>query len=179
MNSVTVDEHLSEKDKLLSEMRERLINAYPKVFADTLQGSSMDVEPVTVELRPDARKPKMAYTAREPPVHHRQKAQALIQDLLKQGIIEEVRESTEYCSRANFVPKPCGEELRLVTDFRGINKMIVRPVYPFESTQSILNNINSEEVYVAALDMLSGYFQIRLDEAASQFLLHLGASLGT
>ena len=87
----------------------------------------------------------------------------LLQDLVKQGI----KHTTDFCARANFVPKPGGEDLRLVTDFRGINHIIFRPVYPFQTTESILNNITAEDHYLATMDMLSGYFQMEVDEDTS------------
>ena len=55
----------------------------------------MKMEPVKVKIKPNAIKPKVAHTAREPPVHWRLEAKALIQDLLKQGIIKKVDEPTD------------------------------------------------------------------------------------
>ena len=98
----------------------------------------MKMEPVSVKFRPDAVKPKSVNTAREPPIHWRPAAQKLIQDLLKDGIIEEVDEVNQFCSRARFLPKDNNKDLRLITDFRGINKMLLRPVYPFKSPKTIL-----------------------------------------
>ena len=77
-----------------------------------------------------------------------------------------MKHQTDFCARANFVPKPGGEDLRLVTDFRGINHILLRPVYPFQTMDVILNNIIRDDHYLATMDMLSGYFQM-LDEASS------------
>ena len=90
-------------------------------------------------------------------------AKKLIQELLRDGIIEEVDDVTEFFSRARFLPKDNKVDLRLVTDFRGINDMLLRPVYPFESTKSILENMSSNHVWFVALDMIQGYSQIPLD----------------
>ena len=65
------------------------------------------------------------------------------------------------------VEKDNKRDLRLITDFRGINKMLLHPVYPFKSTNKILESIPSENIYFAALDMLKGYFQVPLDEETS------------
>ena len=108
---------------------------------------------------------KKAYTAKEPPIHWRPQARALLQYLIKQSIIAEVKHQTEFSVRANFIPKGGGEDLRLVIDFHWINHIIVRPVYPFKTTEAILNNITSDNHYLATMDMLSGYFQMELDEA--------------
>ena len=45
--------------------------------------------------------------------------------------------------------------------------MLLRPVYPFESTKSIIENIPADNIYFAALDMIQGYFQVPLDEETS------------
>ena len=58
----------------------------------------MKMEPISVKFKPDAVKPKVAYTAQEPPVHWRTAAKKLIQELLKDGIIQEVHNVTEFCS---------------------------------------------------------------------------------
>ena len=112
---------------------QRIINLHPKVFADELNGNAMKMEPVSVKFKPDAVKPKVAYTAREPPVHWRPAAKKLIEDLLKDGIIQGVDDVTEFCSRARFLPKDNNVDLCLITDFRGINGMLLCPIYPFES----------------------------------------------
>ena len=65
------------------------------------------------------------------------------------------------------MPKLRGEDLRLVTGFRGINHIIVRPVYIFQTTEVIFNNISSDGHNLATMDVLSGYFQMELDKATS------------
>ena len=128
---------------MCEEARQRIIEHHPKVFADELNGNAMKMDPVSVKFKPDTVKPKVAYTAREPPVHWRPAAKKLIQDLLRYGIIEEVDDVTEFCSRARFLPNDNNVNLRLITDFPGINGMLLRPIYPFEPTKTILENIPS------------------------------------
>ena len=72
-------EPLTEHDKACNAMRDRLIQKHPKVFTDELNGNTMKIEPVSVKFKPDAKKPRVAYTAREPPVHWRPAAKKLIQ----------------------------------------------------------------------------------------------------
>ena len=86
-------------------MQQRIIKCHPTVFPDELNGNAMKMEPVSVKFKPDAVKPKVAYSAREPPVHWRPAAKKLIEDLLKDGIIQEVDHVTEFCLRARFLPK--------------------------------------------------------------------------
>ena len=42
------------------------IKKHPKVFTDDLKGNTMKMELVKVKFKPDAVKPKVAYSAREP-----------------------------------------------------------------------------------------------------------------
>ena len=52
-------------------------------------------------------------------------------------------------------------------DFRGIIDMLLRSIYPFESTKTILENIPSNHVWFAVLNMIQWYFQVPLDEETS------------
>ena len=61
------------------KVRIRLIKKHPKVFNNKLNGNAIKIKPVSVKFKLDAVKPKIAYTAREPPVHLRPAAKALIQ----------------------------------------------------------------------------------------------------
>ena len=97
-----------------------------------LNSNTKKMEPVFVNFKPDAVRPKMAFIARELPVHWRPAAKALIRDLIKQGIIKEADKVTDYGSRARFLPKDKNNDLRLITDFIGSNNLLLRPVYPFE-----------------------------------------------
>ena len=93
--------------------------------------------------------------------------------LLRDGIIEEVDDVTEFCSRARFLPKDTNVDLRLVTYFRGINDTLLRPIYPFESTKTILEDIPSNHVWFSALDMIQGYFKVTLNEETSNLTVFI------
>ena len=97
-------------------------------------------------------------------MNYKKKAQAMIQSMIESDIIEEVTWPTLYCSRASFMVKPDGESLRMVTDYRHVNQIIDRPVWPFMSSSTIQQSIESEARYFCALDMLQGYHQVPLHE---------------
>ena len=61
----------------------------------------------------------------------------------------------------------------MITDFRGINKMLLRPVYLFESTKTILENIPSDNTYFAVLDMIQENFQVPLDQETSNLTVFI------
>ena len=51
--------------------------------------------------------------------------------------------------------------------------MLLRPVYPFESTKEIIHNIPADHCYFAALDMVQGYFQVPLDPETSDLTVFI------
>ena len=53
--------------------------------------------------------------------------------------------------------------VRLVSDFRGVNRILKRPGYPMEGSHQIMKSLNPEEPYFATFDLSSGYHQCRLD----------------
>ena len=84
---------------------------------------------------------------------------------------------TEWCSLAFFVVKPDGKNVRMVTDYTGLNRYVKRPVHPFSCVAEILQSIPSSAKYFAKFDAVNGYFQIALDEESSlltTFLLPSG-----
>ena len=79
--------------------------------------------------------------------------------------MEEVTGHSKHVSRGFFVTKP-GEEVkvRLVADYRGVNKKLQRPGQPLENAWGILKRLNPRHRYFGAIDFTSGYSQIPLDE---------------
>ena len=67
-----------------------------------------------------------------------------------------------FCSRGFFLQKPSGNELCLVTDYRGINGLIERLEWLFQTTTTILSLIKGKLSWVCSVDMLSGYHQVPL-----------------
>ena len=78
--------------------------------------------------------------------------------------LQEVKQSSAYCSRGTFIPKPDKIRLCLITDYRAVNKMLKCPSWPFYSFDSIRRQIRSTSRYFAAVNLLSGYHQVPLHE---------------
>ena len=64
-----LEEGENSHDRACEEVRLRIIKKHPKVFSDKLNRKAMKMDPVSLKFKPDAVKPKVAYTAREPLVH--------------------------------------------------------------------------------------------------------------
>ncbi len=57
--------------------------------------------------------------------------------------------------------------MRTISDFRELNKLIVRKPYPIPKISTILQELESF-TYATALDLNMGYYTIRLDPTASK-----------
>ena len=94
---------------------------------------------------PKCNYPKPATVSRNVPINYTKAAYDLIQKNLKEGVIAPVDIPTDFCAHATFVPKADGVSLRLVTDFRGLNKIIKRPVWPFSPTESFIARMDPQK----------------------------------
>ena len=83
--------------------------------------------------------------------------------LLRVGVIRKVTKRTEWTSPALFVTKGSGA-LRLVTDFRGLNKYLERPTDSFLTTEVLAKMVRADSRYFAKVDLVSAYHQVPLDE---------------
>ena len=154
---------------------EQLTEEYKDVFdEETL--SPMAGEPMHIHLRREdpEYKPLKITIARRTPLHFKKEADKLVRDLLEKGVIEKVpaNERVEWCSPGFFVPKPNGK-VRLVTDYRQINKFIDRPVHPFPACKDIIRGILPTSSWFLKFDAVHGYFQVPLDDESSRLTTFL------
>ena len=154
---------------------QQLLEEYSDVFKeDSL--TPMSGPPMQIHLRRDdpEYKPLRISIARRTPLHFKAEADKLIKDLVEKGVIERVpaNEDVEWCSPGFFVPKPNGK-VRLVTDFRQINKFISRPVHPFPSPKDIVRGIQPTSSWFLKFDAVHGYFQVPLDEESAKLTTFL------
>ena len=102
----------------------------------------------------------------EIPLHLRKAADAELKDALEAGFIEPCTHATAWCSRSFFVEKPGvgPTRVRMVSDFRPVNKILRRPGYPYEGSAQILRRLNPDEPYFSTIDLSSGYHQCEIHE---------------
>ena len=159
------------------EFKDLLIKEFGSTLSDDLNPEPMKSEkPMHVSLKPGA-VPTKVTVARRVPLRYEAEANKTITDLVKRGVIAPVRETTEWCSPAFFVPKGDNIRVRLVTDYTALNKHVNRPVHLFQHTKEILQAIPPEANFFCKLDAVHGYFQLGMDEYSSKlttFLLPQG-----
>ena len=120
--------HLNEQQK--QDLR-KLINKYPKLFDGVLRSY-----PSTVSLEVDPSKPPKAVRPYSIPVTQLQLFKNELLKLLKLGVLERGSRS-EWISGSFIIPKK-NNEARWITDFRALNKAIIRKKYPLPRIQDIL-----------------------------------------
>ena len=143
---------------------------FDDVLCDTLDEACgvMKGKPMKITLKDNVPiKPLNVKTTRPVPVHFKEKADKLIDELLDSGVIKPVSGPSEWCSPAHFVPKGDGKKLRLVTDYRQLNKAVSRPTHPFPSAADLIKRVNPESRVFAKIDAVHGYFQVPLEEESS------------
>ena len=92
-----------------------------------------------------------------------------------QGIVQP--SSSPWASPVVLVPKKDGR-LRFCVDFRRLNALTTKDVYPLPRVDDILDALGNAK-YFSTLDLASGYWQVPLDDDArpKQLLPHITASL--
>ena len=71
----------------------------------------------------------------------------------------------DWCTQGFFVPKPSLGKLRLVMDYRNLNKALARPEWPFLPSDAVRRRLDPGARVFGALDLTSGYHQVPLTEA--------------
>jgi len=145
--------HLTEDQK--NQVRSMLYR-YESLFEGKL--GLWDTPPITLELEKGA----VPFHARAYPIPHIHEATVRkeVERLCKEGVLEK-DSNTEWAAPTFIIPKKEGT-VRLVTDFRQLNKALIRKPFPIPNIQDILQKIGGF-TYATALDLNMGYYNIRLD----------------
>ena len=113
-----------------------------------------------IETLPGAR-PRAARQYRLTP-HEHSELEKQIQHLIDMGWIQP--SVSPWASSILFAPKP-GGKLRLCVDYRYLNENTVKNTYPLPRIDTLLDKLKGHQFF-SALDLASGYHQIRLSESA-------------
>ena len=102
-----------------SAVREKLIREHPEVITDELPEESMDTGCVSmkIHLTPGEKIPFRISTARQVPLHWREKAEKVIRKLIDHKVITRQNDPMEWCAPGFFVAKK-NSDLRLKSTIR-------------------------------------------------------------
>ena len=156
-DKVESNSHLTDDQKLKLK---QLLNEFKELFDGTL--GDWKTSPVTVELEKDA-KPYHSGPFPVPRIHKERFKQEL-DSLEKMGVIQK-DSSSQWAAAAFTIPKKDGVSLRFLTDFRQLNKRMIRKPYPLPKISEVLQELEGLS-YATALDLKMGYYTLRLDPNA-------------
>merc|ERR1712121_276542 len=150
----TAGKHTEQSDEREAEkLKKYLMTEFEDVFRETLgREDRMAVDPAELVLINQDVEPHYRGWAREIPAHYLEESKAMINELLEGGIISEVTKPVYWCTQGFFVPKPGTNKLRLVTDYREINKNLKRPEWPFMPSEAVRRQVDPGAKVFAALD---------------------------
>ena len=61
--------------------------------------------------------------------------------------------------------------MRIVADFKRLNRHIQRPVWPTESSNQLLRHMDHQACFFATMDLTTGYHQIPIDKESQDLLV--------
>ena len=102
---------------------------------------------------------------RRQPVHFQQKINESIDEMLKNNIIEECE--SPWNSSIVCVKKKDSNDIRICLDFRKLNEVTERPIFPIPNVDEILDSFGGSR-YFSTLDLGNAYYQIELEESSKK-----------
>ena len=150
----------AQENPKVAELKERLINAYPRLFSGVANKNSPDrgrFGTAKIKLKPNLK----IYRHWEYQLQgDRAKAmKKLLAEFIERGWIEP--SNSEWASPAFIVPKKVKGERRLVVDYRGLNEQTEHDSYSLPLIDSILQKQQKKRIFTV-LDLKHGYHQMPL-----------------
>lgn len=157
LSAIATSEHAS--GSMHASVMDKILHDYADIFAP-LPAELPDHREAghTIPLMPDARpiaRPMIRLTPYE-----LEECKKMIADLLAKGWIQPSK--SPWAAPILFVPKPDGG-LRLVLDYRALNKVTVRDRYPLPRIEDLIDKLSGSAIY-SSIDLQAGYYQIRITE---------------
>jgi hypothetical protein len=145
---------------ILKRIEEKFPNVFEECQLKPMKGKAMHIH-----LKPDAKIiPTHVTAARSIPFAFRDAAKEELDYMVREGIIESVDEPSDWVSPFLVVPKTGKRGVRLVVDYRGLNRFVKRPEHPFPSPMELSSSIPIDAKWFAVFDAIKGYWQIKLDD---------------
>ena len=152
----------AKENPKVAELRDRLIEAYPRLFRGAANKNSPDrgkFGTATIKLKPN---PKICrHWEYQLQGERSEVMKNLLMEFIERGWIEP--SDSEWARPAFIVPKKEKGEWRLVVHYRGLNEQTEHDSYPLPLNDSILQKQQKKRIFTV-LDLKHGYHQIPLHE---------------
>ena len=150
----------AKENPKVAELKERLINAYPRLFSGVANKNPPDrgrFGTASIKLKPNAK----IYRHREYQLQgdRAEARKKLLAEFIERGWIEP--SDSEWASPAFIVPKKEKGEWRLVVDYRGLNEQTEHDSYSLPLIDTILQKQKKKRIFTV-LDLKHGYHQMPL-----------------
>ena len=168
----SVSKPLPPPSKQCQLLKEKILSKWKDIFKNKLDKSDrVSIPPVNLSLKPGS---VPVYNSRpfDCPYHLRRSYDEELKDMIDADLIEPMGlKESPWCSRAFPVLKGDKQSVRIVSDFKAVNRCLTRPTHPTDSAQQLLRQIKPTSRYFATIDCTSGYSQIPISEASSDLLV--------
>ena len=150
---------------------EDIVQQFPKLF----DGKLGTINGFTAELKVKENAPPQYFKPRTVPYALRDKVEAEIQRLEREGVLKKV-ESSDWATPIVPVLEPDGT-IRICGDFKvTLNQYLDVPEYPMPTSEELFTKLNGGELFTK-LDLSHAYQQVVLDEKSQPYVTittHLG-----
>ena len=139
-----------------------------KEFSDIFSKSEWDlgkcdVTTHRIEVEPGSKPVKIH--SRRMPLHYKEDLQKKIDVFLEKELITPCH--SPYSAPAMLVPKRNGK-LRLVIDYRQLNKQTIKSTWPIPSIEEIFDTLEGS-AYFTSIDMSAGFYQVPMEESSQDY----------
>ena len=99
------------------------------------------------------------------PLHYKEDLLKKINVFLEKELITPCH--SPYSAPATLVPKKNGK-LRLVIDYRQLNKHTIKSTWPIPSIEEIIDTLEGS-AYFTSIDMSAGFYQVQMEESSQDY----------
>lgn len=129
---------------------------FQDIFSDNVVAGNCDIVKHVINVKDSL---PIKQVPRRIPFHMREEVDKIIEDMRKQGVIEESQ--SPWISPAVLVRKKDGT-IRFCVDYRKLNIVTKKDSYPLPRIDDILDQL-SGNTWFSTLDLKSGYWQVKIN----------------
>ena len=142
----------------------KLINEFSDLFSkNECDIGQCDVTAHRIQVEPGSRPIKLPN--RRMPLHYKEDLQKKIDAFLEKKLITPCH--SPYSAPAMLVPKK-NAKLRLVIDYRQLNKQTIKSCWPIPSIEEIFDTLEGSEFFTT-IDMLWGFYQLPMADKSQDY----------